>query len=318
MEEQRRPAKRSKSDSFEWRIYPAKNPYEFNIGDRIVLTRWKERPIAHARGTIIKSTESEQKVQVSPKDDAVLSTLNLKDCKRILPDFEEKRTVVVTAETNHFRQMVCQVHDQDRVLEIGCSTGETSKLLIPYAMSWVGFDTSEEMISQCRNHLVETKQCHIVKVDALIDPFKALEEAQKFGPPSVVFLDIGGNRESISIFRMVSWILDSLEPRLLVIKSRELAQSIQTSMSIHQTTGIIENGDRWFLQRQVKRAIPKHPLRAPLVLSPQDHKTPICRYHNYHKDGCKNADCPLDHSYCHACQQLGHIARNCPCLALKN
>lgn len=82
----------------------------------------------------------------------------------------------------------------------------------------------------------------------------------------------------------------------------------------------------------------KHPLKAPLVLSPRDGKTPICRYHNYHREGCKwyihnhgntkcNANknknnsnntngsapsCPFDHDHCHACLQLGHVAKDCP------
>mmetsp|Transcript_17298 Transcript_17298/g.24431 ORF Transcript_17298/g.24431 Transcript_17298/m.24431 type:complete len:165 (+) Transcript_17298:56-550(+) len=53
-----------------------------------------------------------------------------------------------------------------------------------------------------------------------------------------------------------------------------------------------------------------HPLRAPLALFKQ---IPICRYHNYHKHGCrKGLHCPFDHTTCHWCLQSGHISLQCP------
>lgn len=66
------------------------------------------------------------------------------------------------------------------------------------------------------------------------------------------------------------------------------------------------------------QTVPKysHPVQAPLALSPKDNVTPICRFHNYHPDGCKRINhdskkCPYDHEYCHWCKQFGHVAMNC-------
>jgi SAM-dependent methyltransferase len=311
--QEERPLKRHRrTNSLEWRVYPSKRACSFQTGDD-VLVKSKDTQIRYSRGKIISSITSEHGIQVQP-DDTKQAPLKLKDYRRLIPVFPDKATVVVTAETNHFRQLVHQMNSTDDILEIGCSTGETSRLLIPCANSWVGFDTSDEMIDQCRPHLEKNEKTHIVKVDALIDPTKALKEAHTFGSPNVLFLDIGGNRESINVLRMVSWVLESFDPRLVVIKSRELVQSIQTTATIDPATGLIQNGDDWFQTHKTRRAIPKHPLRAPLVLSPKDDKTPICRYHNYHKQGCKKEGCALDHDHCHACQQLGHIARECPSL----
>jgi SAM-dependent methyltransferase len=308
--QEKRPSKRHRRNSLEWRLYPSKRAFP-KTGDA-VFVKSKDTQIRYSRGKV-SSNNSEHGIQVQP-DDAKQAPLKLKDCKRLIPVFPDKATVVVTAETIHFRQLVHQIKSTDDILEIGCSTGETSRLLIPCANSWVGFDTSDEMIDQCRPHLEKNEKTHIVKVDALIDPAKALKEARTFGSPNVLFLDIGGNRESINVLRMVSWVLESFDPRLVVIKSRELVQSMQATATIDPTTGLIQNGDDWFQTHKTRRAIPKHPLRAPLVLSPKDGKTPICRYHNYHKQGCKKDECALDHDHCHACQQLGHIARECPSL----
>ncbi len=115
----------------------------------------------------------------------------------------------------------------------------------------------------------------------------------------------------------------------------EIVPSYQ--MSIQPNDGLITNCQTWYLQtlqtakeqnlfRKTRRhedvrGPPKylHPLKAPMVLSPRDNMTPICRYHNYYKgngcdcsDRCKyKEDCPFDHEYCHWCLQKGHIALDC-------
>jgi hypothetical protein len=373
-------------------------------------------------------------------------------------------TVVVARETPAFRQLTHQLHASDRVLEIGCSTGETSKRIVPIVQSWIGFDNSDQMLDRCTEQLEQQQQllhvgsarrCHIklVKVDALIEPKRAFYEATvpPFGYPTVIFLDIGGNREYKPVLQILSWVFEyftttpssstttAASPiesnnvvtaqnaggrtspssssslggcnsglRLIVIKSREIVHAIQNescldtrtnnnssspsslSVRIDFRTGIVTNGPLWFktacqqllLQHQQQstvapsstssttatttnksvsplsvlvpqqnhpRYIFKHPLKAPLVLSPVDEKTPICRYHNYHREGCKlrrppkptllasttsdgcykddvhvhdddNVNCstdnpitycPSDHEHCHACRQKGHVALNC-------
>lgn len=239
----------------------------------------------------------------------------------LLPDLSQVKTLVLTPETNHFRHLVAHVQTTDRVLEIGCSSGETSRLLVQYCQSWVGFDTSQEMLSMCSQSLQlsgqNTSTRIAVLLDPLVDPGRARQEARQFGDPNVVFLDIGGNRECVGVLRMVSWVLEEFEPRLVVVKSRELVNSIKSSRNctICPDTGVVENGYDWIRSNYQKRAIPKHPLKAALVMSPADPTIPICRYHNYHKNGCKRDDCHYDHKYCHACLQLGHTARECETLA---
>lgn len=86
--------------------------------------------------------------------------------------------------------------------------------------------------------------------------------------------------------------------------------------------GTIVNGKEWYIsllqkvKKQIALSIHKprfsHPKKAPLSLSPLDQKTPICRYHNYHQDGCsKGNECELDHAHCHYCLEPGHKAKDC-------
>lgn len=161
--------------------------------------------------------------------------------------------------------------------------------------------------------------------------------------PDVVFIDIGGNRDLTSVVKMLSWVRRSFSPRLCIIKSEEIVDQIKadsalksldsyepakkrlksTSMTLEiESDGTLSNGQEWFeatlhdietnLSR-VSTARPRflHPQKAPLSLSPIDNKTPICRYHNWHKNGCLQTDCPLDHDHCHWCLKLGHTALSC-------
>ena len=302
-------AKRRKLHHFEWRLYPLKRGFGFRKGDKVVVKYKNNESI---RGTVSSlRSDADWQVDIDIEGKGSHQRFACKDRKRVVLLFENP-TVVVTGETNHFRSMALQANSNDIALEIGCSTGETSKLIISNNVSsWVGFDTSDEMIEKCRQYACGLKHL-VVKIDALVNPRKAEESARTFGDPTVVFVDIGGNREVINVFRMVSWILGSFQPRLVVVKSRELVQSLQATATVNPASGIISRGDEWFQHHQAKRAIPKHPLRAPLTLSPKDGVTPICRYRNYHKRGCLKRDCPFDHEHCHMCLRPGHIALDCP------
>jgi SAM-dependent methyltransferase len=342
----------------EWRLYHPKRQKSFQCGDSVLIlppnsSSTNNKDVNNnntnhhhpRRGTVI--AVEKHKIQVSIKlmeqsssDDDRQSqetiTLSKREWKRLIPSFATTSTttrrILITPDTSFFRQLAYQTNPNDKLLEIGCSSGETSRLLLTLADSWVGLDTSDEMIAKCREKMEEatsndknnnnnnnSKKCHVAKADALVDPANALKEATTFGDPTVVFLDIGGNRECINVVRMLSWVLDTFPSsscRLIVVKSRELVQTIRSSATttLRDDDNVILNGNQWFLEHKEKRAFPKHPLRAPLVMSPKDDgKTPICRYHNYHKRGCSKGDrCELDHEHCHACQQLGHSAKDCP------
>ena len=111
---------------------------------------------------------------------------------------------------------------------------------------------------------------------------------------------------------------------------RDKITSISEAQPYITANGIVEHAQQWISslisqsQNEISGPVssqppPKysHPKRAPLVFSPKDNTTPICRFHNYHPDGCKkyNCDrneCPFDHDHCHWCLTTGHIALNCP------
>ena len=307
---------------------------------------------------------------------------------RLVPVLEtsssDTTNIVLTETTTKYRLLAAsQLKKEDHILEIGCSNGECSLVIAKYGGSLVGIDVSTEMISQAKEKMSKTNdddnttyskvQFHIL--DPFLQPQKVIQVSSlssqlqnnndddvetKKKQPTVIFIDIGGNRDLTSVIRMLEWVKYSFTPRLIIIKSEEMVQSIKEeckssdSSTKHQTienesnptnndynpmkrfksselrihsSGRIENGEDWF-QRQIskignndttnpmtKRKRFPHPQKAPLQLCPSDQKTPICRYHNYHKNGCYHhleGKCPYDHNYCHWCLQKGHIAMQCP------
>ena len=285
------------------------------------------------------------------------------------PDSEKTTTIalVVTPDTERFRHLA-ESQQLGQVLEIGCSTGRTSVKLVERATSWVGFDTSAEMIQTVQKDIPNTPstttnpdddQCRTWsgRIDALADSLQAQEKACQFGGPDTVFLDIGGNREELAVLRMLEFIVTRLPSvRHMFVKSEALFHSLEKDQQKQVTTGEsrgfqrqfwVQDAVSWISQRQqpllaqqstpaassAHFSFPRHPLKAPLRLSPKDSSTPICRYHNYHKKGCRRwiqqqqqeaqnigvkeeqdsrIFCDLDHDHCHWCLLEGHIALNCP------
>mmetsp|Transcript_56536 Transcript_56536/g.137238 ORF Transcript_56536/g.137238 Transcript_56536/m.137238 type:complete len:449 (-) Transcript_56536:138-1484(-) len=295
------------------------------------------------------------------------------------------KTIVFVKETNDFRRLACQVNSAsasrstspptvstlarqneeeqdndddddgggagDHVLEVGCSSGGLSKLILKRGpLSWVGIDNSQEMIDRCQNYLKDvfvnnvkdTTRTKFVKIDVISEPTRAYEEVVTVttattttesstassstatfpSSPTVIFVDIGGNRDDISVLKVLEWIFLTFLPdnrtdngsgqdttpssssssspplRLVVVKSRALVESIQSSSlsdgeMVVSLTGVVSGGATWFQEaltervHSVRPSLPKHPLKAPMVFSPiDDGTTPICRYHNYHVNGC--------------------------------
>lgn len=279
---------------------------------------------------------------------------------RLVPiyDFNSNNTtIVLTPDTTNYRQLaIAHLRKDDKVLEIGCSTGMCTSLVLRRMLllasvaentedkehhgQIVAFDTGSDMIQQTQQALqteftnlsprlsrkLELSTISSVhKVDAFADPRGAYTLTTKNNKhPDIVLIDIGGNRELEGVTRMIHWVQTTYTehpPRVIIVKSKELARQLNAN-----TDGVIHNAQSWltdYLQSNnmsnecaTKPPTFSHPLQAPLVLSPEDDTTPICRFHNYHKEGCKKHqngnDCELDHEHCHFCKKKGHVANECP------
>lgn len=164
-----------------------------------------------------------------------------------------------------------------------------------------------------------------------------------------VFIDIGGNRDISPVVTMISWVSSTFDVNMIIVKSEELETEAQHYINAtSDQSNHHDLDDIWWKDMQTKynseiiqlesssenkmkhnqnepleppntnrssamSKIHAHPLQAPVRYSTKgDGTTPICRYHNYHIDGCrKGNECPFDHTICHNCLKEGCIARNC-------
>ncbi len=95
--------------------------------------------------------------------------------------------------------------------------------------------------------------------------------------------------------------------------NRVVELQLEAKVSV-RGNGFIDNEARWWsiLVDNVKCPKCRHPLQAPLVTLDG---VAVCRYHNYHPNGCQKADkCEYRHDVCHICLQKDHVAKNCDIL----
>jgi hypothetical protein len=353
--------------SYVVQLIPHPSKFSFRRGDRVYIPRSLKRPHSSCFGTFVEEVETKDGTgSPAPRAAWVTTTpvgaeadererMAVRRLFPVIRPTSEPLLILVTKETSEFRPTAAgQIDDEADVLEVGCSTGETSEILWKRCRSWVGLDTSSLMLERVQERLAKTATSSCVrpsltmvaKLDALVDPTRALQVSRRFHPqgPTDVFLDIGGNRSEEAVWRMLLFLCSDATafPRLrqIVVKSRELFGSLWKELPNQGPTSTkndskdvrvrdlsqlrLERDDGW-----VKKSLatvcasssvvklPKHPLRAPLRMSPADGTTIICRYHNYHLKGClrfKDGTCPYDHTHCHLCLQPGHGAISCPSL----
>lgn len=137
----------------------------------------------------------------------------------LMPVLEhQSHLVVVTSETNDYRRTaIVHTRKEDHFLEIGCDFG----ILVDSvdAKTSLGIDKSEESIQIARQRYPNQEYL-------LGDIFED-ELPIALGSPSVVAIDINGNRMLPAVLDCIQVAMDKFSPKLIVVKSRELYAKLQ-------------------------------------------------------------------------------------------
>jgi SAM-dependent methyltransferase len=254
--------------------------------------------------------------------------------------------------TDHVLEIGCSNGECSIVIEKYAHRGnlvgiDTSAQMIAEAEKKLEEKVDRERLSGCSVKFIRLDP--FMDPQRCLEDAKILKDEDKknFSMPNVIFIDIGGNRDMTSVVLMTSWVESAFSPEVIIIKSEEMIEEIEKlkckdrcnrqedgrkekkRCKINEVEpqvepdGLISNGNAWFQcladkvdsERITNNSLPpkyKHPLKAPIRMSPLDANVPICRYHNYHKGGCKKGSkCPLDHEFCHWCLGRGHTATKC-------
>lgn len=221
-------------------------------------------------------------------------------------EVDTRRVGIVVYSTSDFRTLARSQPDMDEsVLEIGCSLGAATEILLKQAARVVAIDKSE-MCAAATEERCAGAEVHTL--DPFFDQARLLEVAQGC---KVVYADIGGNRQLPAVQHLISWLEQRLQPRLLVVKSESL---FHKAVAVAAPDGLIQNSEEWWcalMQDEVNRWI-GHPDLAPVVASPDNSDVAICRFHHFGVEECKLADdCRHDHEHCPLCLQPGHRGKSC-------
>ena len=128
--------------------------------------------------------------------------------------------IVVVSSTDRFRRLAKErTRREDSVLEIGCSTGKTTRVLAKSAARVVAVDVSEQLVAGLQSELAAFDNVTVARVDGRQTP----QLIELLPDPDLIFLDVGGDAQLDNVAFVLRECLRTFAPRLVVVRSFELA-----------------------------------------------------------------------------------------------
>jgi precorrin-6B methylase 2 len=151
--------------------------------------------------------------------------------------------VLVVSSIHVYRRLARELPTlHDAVLEIGCSTGGTTRLPAERAGRVLAVDVAAELVDPLRVALAPFRGVSVVHLDAR----HTADLAALMPEPNLIFIDVGGNAQLDNVALQVRQCLRTFSPRLLVVRSTELA-------ALCARITVIEAGEAPGLCRQTSR-----------------------------------------------------------------
>jgi len=253
---------------------------------------------------------------VSP-DSLTATVIHTSDSKRQEVELHRLRPLhrspnpisLVCFSTKHFRELARhQVSPHDTVLEIGASFGEATRILSKTGARHVtAIDNSAEGVQHIQAMNLPNVSVHCVQ--ALSN-----QQSDILGllprPPTVVLVDIGGNRDLAAVVNLLAWLSAGIRPPLIITKSEELYKKMEERGAAFSYGEVLEEQAKtWGTDLRADKTLNKIP-----CVSGGEGKRRICTAHNYARGGCappNGGECGLCHERCHRCLAEGHVARTC-------
>eukprot|EP01084_Bolivina_argentea_P061328 112075_1 len=115
--------------------------------------------------------------------------------------FNNQSICIVCAETTHYRKLcVSHIISGDRVLEIGCSFGKATQIILKQTdIKVIAVDNSDECIKSTailNSDAMESGRLIVKTMDVLSNISQCIYLSHE---SNVIFVDIGGNRDYIPV-----------------------------------------------------------------------------------------------------------------------
>ncbi len=129
---------------------------------------------------------------------------------------------IVTKDTNMYRRLAhAQTEPNDIALEIGCDFGYTTKILGTKCKIALGIDKKYSHVKSAIDKYGDDDKVLFHAVDIFKDSDNILGKYSKQlqHNPTIIFIDINGNRELQAVVKALNVVYERFQPRLVVIKS---------------------------------------------------------------------------------------------------
>ena len=176
--------------------------------------------------------DGERKVRVQFEEGKLGGNTSNADVSKLIPVLRSCRSdvngkaLLLCEETTPFRAVArSQVSSEDRIVELGCSFGEMTALLLERTANVVAVDHVSGVLEAASRR---APGALFEMLDALAHPASLLALCRSFRP-TVLFIDLGGDRPAADITPLLARLLPELHTvALLVVKCRALARAART------------------------------------------------------------------------------------------
>ena len=148
--------------------------------------------------------------------------------------------IIAVSSVESFRRLAKELPgNDDAVLEIGCSTGTSTRILAETGARVVAVDNSAEMSARSQHEMKGRENVSVVMTDGR----NVSELAALLPDPTMLFVDIGGNAHLDNVALLLRLCLRAFCPRVLVVRSFELATlaSLIGSVEPPPSSGLISS-----------------------------------------------------------------------------
>jgi len=144
-----------------------------------------------------------------------------------------RRSCILCTETMNYRKIAAtHVTGTDSVLELGCSFGDATKVLVTLARRVTAVDNSDECVQRACMACKGASNCRIETSDVLANPAQCLALGREM-EINVAFIDLGGNRDGDAVLPIVLLLLAELpHMSLCVVKCRALHAAASIHLAI--------------------------------------------------------------------------------------
>jgi precorrin-6B methylase 2 len=164
---------------------------------------------------------------------------DLTDKNRPLKLGPSQLEIHVVATAQRYRRLARELPlPTDSALEIGCSTGMTTRVLARSCASVVAVDIDPERVKTLQADLAHIDSVRVSGADGRLPA----DLAALIDKPDLIFMDVGGNALLDNVACVLRQCLRAFSPRVLVVRSYELS-------AVFSLVKSVEKPDYWFRQQ---------------------------------------------------------------------